>query len=615
MSINSLASAEYARLKSGLFNSKVINLEEYESFIKGLVFSGVNSPNIVFSNYCSCAYVMGIEFLPIELDEVACVNVSDLDGNFHLNVNPVRIIEVTQSDYEVLFVIAHEISHLLHGHLIKYRENMSDYSISVITNLCLDVEVNERISKELNVDRENQQGVKTTTMKDFNWGNSLPSKKSRYIPKSAYTMKSFCDLVKLNEYTILKKIGKMDTLADACYKMVNYRFKKWLGVSIQRASLNIKLDGTIGLNNAIHMVARGNVHCPIFSIPSGEEENAIEFCKKLAMYIKNTITAIICVSGSNGSTTKGTPGGESKGGGVAGENESFNNNGKKTGSGGGESQSKNKESTKKADGEGSNSESENMKTGSGVKDSSGNVVVVGATADSIKELMDTLMDTVEKVSNNMQGLIGGVGRSESGGGVKGSTTIEDVRTQIKWQDLLKRFMTAMSRELVATKKRINRRQPQRLELSGRKVNPVVQLVVAFDESGSIGNKEYSYFVKELASLIKTFNCEVFIYRFTSRVEEYIHAKDSREANKFLKSKIYTSRHSGGTCYQPVFDAIDANKRIHKNDCIIVFLTDGYAEAEVDFKGTKKRIWVLSTVNGTNTLSCEDLYGKIYPVVI
>ena len=112
----------------------------------------------------------------------------------------------------------------------------------------------------------------------------------------------------------------------------------------------------------------------------------------------------------------------------------------------------------------------------------------------------------------------------------------------------------------STRMRPNRRYG--MVSPGSKRNYTSRLLVAFDTSGSVSDKQLEYFATELNGMID--HVETDFIQF----DTVIHGKPEPYSKKASKIKI---KGRGGTCFQPVITLADEKKY----DGLVVF-TDGYA---------------------------------------
>lgn len=530
--------------------------EKCKKHINSLIMQGLNSTDIVVKDYCAEAIVMGINY---DTENSAAMHVSFdiLKNAYSFHINPVACVNVVNKDTEVYFIVAHEITHLLNKHFHRYTHMMKDDVVNFLLNIAMDVEVNTIVDKAF--------GAK--------FGLA-----SAYLPSSAVVPRSisqvllydgrYIDVVKNmdavnspkrpdepNHWACLgmverdinncQKQGYM--MADYVFKLLDTKMKVCLGFdSSEMVEKFAKLPGIRFINEIYRVVSTGK--SKIFEIPKRYEKDAKEFCTWISQYVQNTITCYLIAGGGDGSGS---------GDGKEGISGIF------------------------------------LSSGSGVYE------VTEADLDGgIDEFIEGLLEG----ASNISGLSRGVG----------SFGTHDIKfkkeeTIINWKSVLRNRLTYSLTEKSPTKKRVNRRQPTRLELSGVKSNKLINLYVAVDESGSISDDDYNYFLSELLSVAREFPCELTIIEFTFAIEGVTHYS-RREVNRLFRSgnSLFTSRHSGGTAFQPIFNEIQENKKLQTSN-LLVILTDGDAEAWVDFKGVGNRLWV-STTDG---ISCREEKRNVY----
>lgn len=151
--------------------------------------------------------------------------------------------------------------------------------------------------------------------------------------------------------------------------------------------------------------------------------------------------------------------------------------------------------------------------------------------------------------------------SNWGGGLEKIMNILLRPPEIPWNVILRNFVAFSSKvKKVNTWKKPNRRFGEILQ-GNRKIQ-TLNIVVAIDESGSIGNDEWKQFMSEINGIAKTKLAQITIIKFTAVVEKVFEFKNMEEVTK--------SRFDGGTCFQPFLNTTEEIKP----DCVIC-LTDGY----------------------------------------
>jgi len=149
--------------------------------------------------------------------------------------------------------------------------------------------------------------------------------------------------------------------------------------------------------------------------------------------------------------------------------------------------------------------------------------------------------------------------------------------KVNWKQVLANFVaSSISRDGEYTRTRANRRLGFFAEGEKKRYTP--KIIVAIDESGSVGDAELSAFVSEIKKIETLYQEEFTVVRFTDTVSH-------------VAKKVDNIRHStGGTDFQAVVDY--ANEK--GCEALIIF-TDGYAS-----EPTKPRFPVLWALPGETT---------------
>ena len=162
--------------------------------------------------------------------------------------------------------------------------------------------------------------------------------------------------------------------------------------------------------------------------------------------------------------------------------------------------------------------------------------------------------------------------------------------RLRWQDLLRRLVTAKVRKAGAghmTWNRVSRRQSGVGFGSGRPVVPgrvrvTPETWVALDTSGSMGDAEIQGALGEVAGIIRAVAGPVTYLSCDASIHGRGKVRTWQEAAKLTSG-------GGGTDFRPVFDAVEKAPR--KPDCL-VFVTDGYGPAPAAPPHGTTVIWVL-----------------------
>lgn len=155
---------------------------------------------------------------------------------------------------------------------------------------------------------------------------------------------------------------------------------------------------------------------------------------------------------------------------------------------------------------------------------------------------------------------------------------------IDWKTLLRNYMSIASSNMVRNRNRLNRKQSGRLELRGKKRDKQVELLIAIDNSSSVGTKALESFFNEVFAIIKGKSVDVTALYFTSQVDKVYKIKSPKDVD--LQTVC------GGTSFECVFEY--ARKNCSK-DTVVCIMTDGYGESHLENKRTnhKSTIFVVS----------------------
>ena len=78
------------------------------------------------------------------------------------------------------------------------------------------------------------------------------------------------------------------------------------------------------------------------------------------------------------------------------------------------------------------------------------------------------------------------------------------KPEINWKQLLRKFVGTIPVPHRSTRTRLNRRMPERSDLSGKLPKRHVEIVVAIDTSGSMSDSDISYVLNEIFNIVKDY---------------------------------------------------------------------------------------------------------------
>lgn len=168
---------------------------------------------------------------------------------------------------------------------------------------------------------------------------------------------------------------------------------------------------------------------------------------------------------------------------------------------------------------------------------------------------------------------------------------------IDWKTLLRQYMTSRICGIKRDKNRMNRKQPNRYELRGKKRDSEVDVVVAVDVSGSVGEEALNKFFNEIFAIVNGRVTEITVLNFTSKIDKEYKAKSKKDIDLNITC--------GGTAFSPVFEYM---RKRNRKESILILCTDGYGEEQLDSRRVTHQatIFVLSEPKNCLSLKGENL---------
>lgn len=167
---------------------------------------------------------------------------------------------------------------------------------------------------------------------------------------------------------------------------------------------------------------------------------------------------------------------------------------------------------------------------------------------------------------------------------------------ISWKKELKRFLGNVPFGQRKTMMRLNRRQPLRLDLSGKMTDKTYKLVLAIDTSGSMSSKELSIVLNEISNIVKTTPVEITIIESDAIIQKVYKVKNINQIS-------YDMHGRGGTCFNHVIEYVNQNK--YYRDAVLIYFTDGYGEKTISRPQIYRMLWFVFG----NFLSVTNKYGS------
>lgn len=172
-------------------------------------------------------------------------------------------------------------------------------------------------------------------------------------------------------------------------------------------------------------------------------------------------------------------------------------------------------------------------------------------------------------------------------------------SKIRWQMILKKYVGTITANKRKTRMRLNRRQPERFDLSGTMDDKVLKIVVAIDTSGSVGDKMISQIFNEIFEILAKRKHDITVIECDAEVQRVYKAKTKDDIKKKVMGR-------GGTWFSPVIDYVNKDK--YFRDALLIYFTDGFGEYEIPKPRTYRNIWVV--FDDEKNLSVREPYGIV-----
>lgn len=168
---------------------------------------------------------------------------------------------------------------------------------------------------------------------------------------------------------------------------------------------------------------------------------------------------------------------------------------------------------------------------------------------------------------------------------------------IPWNIYLKKIIGTIEGGKKKTTTRVNRRQPNRLDLRGEIRSHKAEIFVAIDISGSISDEEFIQAMEEVLSIVKSHNNEITIIECDKEIKRVYKVKSKKDLKERLSVR-------GGTKFSPVFEYLNTKKTN-----LLIYFTDGKGEQRLSVipRGYKV-LWVLS--GRGDKISLLNPYGTV-----
>ena len=215
--------------------------------------------------------------------------------------------------------------------------------------------------------------------------------------------------------------------------------------------------------------------------------------------------------------------------------------------------------------------------------------------DDAEEIMSIIREFVND-STEMMG--------EEARGLMPAYYLEQVKqinepSKISWKKLLKQYVGTIPTGKRKTRTRLNRRQPDRYDISGEVNDRMLKIVVAIDTSGSVTNREVAQIFNEMFAILAKRRYCITVIECDSEIQRIYLVRKPSDVKTDVAGR-------GGTLFTPVIEHINADK--YYRDALLIYFTDGYGEDKIPKPLTYRNLWVIT---GKSTeLSLKNPYGTV-----
>lgn len=184
--------------------------------------------------------------------------------------------------------------------------------------------------------------------------------------------------------------------------------------------------------------------------------------------------------------------------------------------------------------------------------------------------------------------------------------------QIDWKQILSKLVGSVAVPYRKTLRRLNRRQPERFGLPGRLPKRTVNVVCAFDTSGSMSDSDLKYCINEVYNIVKSYEgFKITIIECDAEIRKVYQIRKISEVQTKMAGR-------GGTSFVPVIEFINGDGKYSDSrkyplagrykDAIMIYFTDGYGDSEIPKPKTYRNLWVV--LQDEDYLSLKEPYGIV-----
>ena len=177
------------------------------------------------------------------------------------------------------------------------------------------------------------------------------------------------------------------------------------------------------------------------------------------------------------------------------------------------------------------------------------------------------------------------------------------KPKINWRKKLSDLIGSITVPFRKSPARLNKKYPERTDLSGRLPKHKTRVVCILDTSGSMSDSDYTYCLSEVLNVSSANETEVTVIECDTKVSSVYVLDGAKRIKKVTRSSC------GGTCFSPAIQYVNEN---NYRDAVCIYFTDGYGEEEIPKPRVQKMMWVV--LDNVENLSVKEPYGPVCSLV-
>ncbi len=218
------------------------------------------------------------------------------------------------------------------------------------------------------------------------------------------------------------------------------------------------------------------------------------------------------------------------------------------------------------------------------------------------ESAEAMAEAVKELLNEANEMMGSEGRGLMPARFTSAVERANKPPALNWKAILKKYVGTIAANKTKTRMRLNRRQPQRFDLSGARESKTLKIVVAIDTSGSVSDSQIRQIFNEVFAIIARRAFEMTVIECDAEIQRVYRLKSPKDLPNRVQGR-------GGTSFTPVIEYI--NEHRYFRDALLIYFTDGYGEPSIPRPRTYRNLWVV--LGRASDLSVENPYGLVLPL--